>query len=71
MVIAIIPAERYIIHPESGVNLTLQTACQAISDSFNRLSATGVPIVDPASGAEVTYSGIFSKFLISYNNIHR
>ena len=53
MVMAIIPAERYIIDPDSGVNLTIQAACQAITASFNRLSQIGIPIEEPSSKTEV------------------
>ena len=63
MLIAIIPAERYIIHPDNAVNLTLQTACHAISESFNRLSEIGTPIVDPYTGEEVTLAESLANFL--------
>ena len=54
MVIAIIPAERYIIHPRTGVNLTLQTACLAIAESFNKLSREGVAVKDPSGTRPVS-----------------
>ena len=44
MLIAIIPAERYVIHPESQINLTIQAACKCITESFNRLSEVGIPL---------------------------
>ena len=53
MVMAIIPAERYIIDPITGVNLTLQAACLAIAESFNRLSREGLNVCDLYSGETV------------------
>ena len=41
MLMAIIPAERYVIDHRTGINLTLQTACQYIVESFNRLGVKG------------------------------
>ena len=46
MLMAIIPAERYVIDHRTGINLTLQTACQYIMESFNRLGRDGVPLKD-------------------------
>lgn len=43
---------RYVFD-ENGVNLTLQAATAAIRDSFNELSTTGVPILDPKTGERV------------------
>ena len=53
MVMAIIPAERYIMHPITGVNLTLQAACLAIAESFNRLSREDLNVCDLYSGETV------------------
>ena len=44
MVVAVIPAERYAIDPESGVNLTVQYAAKHIVDSMNQLSLHGVAL---------------------------
>ncbi|CAK9016362.1 Uncharacterized protein SCF082_LOCUS13147 [Durusdinium trenchii] len=50
--ICCIPASMYVFD-ENGVNLTLQAATAAIRDSFNELSTTGVPILDPKTGERV------------------
>ena len=46
MLIGIIPAERYVIDPQTSLNLTIQTACWHVVESFNRLSRAGVRIRD-------------------------
>ena len=58
MLIAIIPAERYVIHPESQINLTIQAACKCITESFNRLSEVGIPLRDPTDNSVVTRTNL-------------
>ncbi|CAE7191253.1 unnamed protein product [Symbiodinium pilosum] len=53
MIIAVIPAARYIIDDATGVNITLQTACLHICGSCNKLSEEGVPLRDPSTDALV------------------
>ena len=60
MVMAIIPAERYIIDPDTGINLTIQAACHAITGSFNRLSQIGIPMEDPSTKTEVPWQAPWS-----------
>ena len=50
LLIAVLPANRYIIDPATSVNITLQAACLEIAKSFNRLSRVGVPVKHFATG---------------------
>ena len=43
---AIFPSSLYAIDPETGVNLTLESATAAITRSFNALSTDGIAVHD-------------------------
>ena len=62
LVIGILPANRYVIDPASGVNLTLQAACQHITNSFNKLSRESIMVRD-FEGEPVTRLILRSCFL--------
>ena len=47
--IAVIPAERYILDPTTSINLTLQTLYLQIAKSCNQLSRQGVKMSDPVT----------------------
>lgn len=49
MLIAVVPADRYILDPATGINLTLQTLYLHIAKSCNKLSQEGVKISDPVT----------------------
>ena len=57
MVMCLLPAKHYVV-TEDGVNMTLQVVMHAITESWKRLSRTGIPVHDFASrgGAEATLS---------------
>ena len=51
--ITTIPVESY-VKDVNGVNLTLQAAARVITDSFQRLATTGIPVYDlPSAGGEL------------------
>ena len=72
LIIGLLPANRYILDPESGVNLTLQAACQHITSSFNQLSREGIVVRDFSTGDPVTKlssSAVFCVVLEVANDI--
>ncbi|CAE7249546.1 unnamed protein product, partial [Symbiodinium sp. CCMP2456] len=51
MLVAVLPADRYIVDPDTGINLTLQSAFMHIANSFNQLTRQGVKVADPTTDA--------------------